>query len=561
LRAADREQARWLASLLRPHGAAIAALIALSLCTSALVMVQPWLTKLLIDNGLLARDTHALVVIALGMFGVGLAASLFGGINRYFYTRLSGRILFSLREGVFRHLQTLSPAFYARNRAGDILARLDGDVAEIQRFSIDSLFAGISGLFGLLGTVGFMLYISPGLSLLAFAMIPLQWFYLRFMRRRVQERVRQVRERASDISSFLVEMLPAMKFVQSAAAGDRESTRLGELNRRYLGDLLNLQLTEFATSAVPSNLTGALRATVFIVGGYQVIEGRMALGSLIAFSTYLGMAMGPVQSLLGVYMALSRVRVNFDRVRYLREARADVEPRGIRKLPPDSPGEIRLENLCFGYPGEAGAVIRNASLCIPAGARVGLHGPSGSGKTTLVDLLLRHYDPDSGRILIDGVDLRDLALDDWRRSVASVAQDIVLFRGSVLDNIRYVNPDAGPEAVGEAVRRAGLEETIARLPQGLDTAIGERGARLSGGERQRLAIARALLQDPVLIIFDEATSAVDQAAERAVMEELNELFPRTTRLIVSHRDTPLEGADLLICVRNGDLLLESRAPA
>lgn len=561
MRATDREQARWLASLLRPHGASIAALLALSLGTSALVMVQPWLTKLLIDDGLLARDTQALVAIALAMFGVGLAASLFGGINRYYYTRLSGRILFTLREGVFRHLQTLSPAFYARNRAGDILARLDGDVAEIQRFSIDSLFAGISGLFGLLGTVGFMLYISPGLSLLAFAMIPLQWFYLRFMRRRVQERVRRVRERASDISSFLVEMLPAMKFVQSSAAGERESARLGQLNRRYLGDLLNLQLTEFATSAVPSNLTGALRATVFIVGGYQVIEGRMALGSLIAFSTYLGMAMGPVQSLLGVYMGFSRVRVNLDRVQYLRDAEADVAPRGTRKLPPGSPGEIRLENVCFSYPDEPGVVIRSATLRIPAGARVALRGPSGSGKTTLVDLLLRHYDPDSGRILVDGVDLRDLTLDDWRRSVASVAQDIVLFRGSVLDNVRYVNPEAELATVGEAVRRAGLAETIARLPQGLDTPVGERGARLSGGERQRLAIARALLQDPVLIIFDEATSAVDQAAEHAVMEEMNRLFPKTTRLIVSHRDAPLEGADLLLGLRDGELRVENAVPA
>jgi len=543
----------WLGSFLRPQRAAIAALLGLSLGVSALALVQPFITKLLIDDGLIARDFPKLLQFAILIFVIGLAASLLGGINRYFYTRVSARILFAIRESVFAHLQRLSPAFYARNRGGDILSRLDGDVAEIQRFSIDSLFAGISGVFGLLGTVAFMLYLSPQLSLLVLTLVPIQWLYLRFMRERVRDGVRRVRERSADLSAFLMETLPAIKYIQGVAATEREQQRLGQFNRAYLKDLLALQLTEFATSAVPSNLTSALRATVFIAGGYQVIQGSMALGSLIAFSTYLGMAMGPVQSLLGVYMALNRVRVSAERVRFLTTARPDVDATGTIAPHDGAAVEIRLEELGFRYPGSGEFVLRHASVCLPPGKKIGLCGPSGSGKTTLLDLLLRHYDPVEGCIRIGGVDLRELELAGWRRRVAFVAQDIVLFRGSMRENIRYANPAADAASVRRAVQLANLDELVARLPQGLDTAIGERGARLSGGERQRIAIARALLQHPLLIVFDEATSAVDNDAEALLMGELDRLFPSTTRLIISHRERPLENTDLLLEMRDGVL--------
>ena len=543
----------WLGSFLRPQRAAIAALLGLSLGVSALALVQPFITKLLIDDGLIARDFPKLLQFAILIFVIGLAASLLGGINRYFYTRVSARILFAIRESVFAHLQRLSPAFYARNRGGDILSRLDGDVAEIQRFSIDSLFAGISGVFGLVGTIAFMLYLSPQLSLLVLTLVPIQWLYLRFMRERVRDGVRRVRERSADLSAFLMETLPAIKYIQGVAATEREQQRLGQFNRAYLKDLLALQLTEFATSAVPSNLTSALRATVFISGGYQVIQGSMALGSLIAFSTYLGMAMGPVQSLLGVYMALNRVRVSAERVRFLTTARPDVDATGTIAPHDGAAVEIRLEDLGFRYPGSGEFVLRHASVCLPPGKKIGLCGPSGSGKTTLLDLLLRHYDPVEGCIRIGGVDLRELELAGWRRRVAFVAQDIVLFRGSMRENIRYANPAADAASVRRAVQLANLDELVARLPQGLDTAIGERGARLSGGERQRIAIARALLQHPLLIVFDEATSAVDNDAEALLMGELDRLFPSTTRLIISHRERPLENTDLLLEMRDGVL--------
>ncbi len=539
------------AELLRPHRTAIGGLVLLSLGVSSLALAQPWLTKLLIDEGLLAKDFDAVLRWALALLGVSVLASLATGFNRWCYTRLSGRILFALRERVYAHLQRLSPAFYARNRGGDILARLDGDVAEIQRFALDSLFAGVSGVFGLIGTLSLMLMLSPALSLLALAVVPLEWFWLRAMRARVRERAGEVRANASDISAFLVETLPAMKQIQAAAATARERERLGRLNTAYLAGLLRLQLTEFATAAVPQGLSSVARAGVFVAGGWEVVNGRMALGSLIAFASYLGMAMGPVQSLLGVYMGFNRVKVSLDRVRHLTDAQPDVADTGSHP-PPSRPPLIRFENVGFGH-GSGDPLLRDISLDIPPGSRVGLCGPSGSGKTTLADLLLRHFDPQSGRILLDGTDLREHALEPWRRRVALVSQEVVLFRGSILENLRHANPAASEQEAQAAVGRAQLQDFVSRQPEGIHTQIGERGARLSGGERQRLAIARALLQDPLLLILDEATSALDPATEQELLTALDGLFPGVTRIVVSHREKPLETADILLELRDGAL--------
>lgn len=555
LRAVDSEAMHWLFGFVSPRRVALVALLALSVTTSLLVLVQPYLTKLLIDDGLLARSFDTVLLLVIVIFLVGLVATLLAGANRYFYTQLSGHILFDLRESVYRHLQTLSPAFYARNRGGDILARLDGDVAEIQRFAVDSLFAAVSALLGLVGTLGFMLWLSWKLTLVLLAIVPLHWIYLRFMRPRVQQQTRRLRERSSDVTAFLVETMPAMKYIQAVAAESREANRLGVLNRLYLGDLLQLQLIEFATAAVPNTLTSAARALVFAIGGYWVIQDQMALGSLIAFSTYLGMAVGPVQGLLGLYMSLYRVQVCLERVRHLVEAEPDVRPAGQRIPGPDMRGSLELQNISFRYPDSDQDILRGANLSLPPGSSVGIHSPSGSGKTTLVDLLLRHYEPDAGCVLVDGIDIREFGLGDWRRRIALVAQDIVLFRGSVLDNIRYARPGASDHEVRQAVQRAQLAALVERLPQGLDTPVGERGTRLSGGEKQRIAIARALLQQPLLVILDEATSAVDVEVERGVLQAVADLFADRTRLVISHRQSALADCNYLLEIQDGKLLL------
>ena len=542
---------RWLYSFVRPHRLAIAGLLGLSVCASLLVLVQPWLTKLLIDDGLLARDFSMLVLIAGLMIVAGLLGTALSGINRYLHTRLSGRILFALRDDLYRHLQTLSPSFYGQRRIGDLMSRLDGDVAEIQRFAVDSLFSAVSSVIGLVCAVAMLLTLSWKLSLLALILIPLDVLWLRWMRRKVERDVRQLRERSADMSSFMVETLPVMKFIQSAGQQQRESRRLETLGQGYMSQLLRLQVTEFFTQAVPGTLTSLSRACAFLIGGYWVVQGTWQLGALIAFSTYLGMAVGPVQSLLGLYVAIQRMTVSLGRVMELRgEEPTVLTPHSPKPMP--ASGELRFDNVHFSHPGRP-TTLRGIEARIPYGLKVALSGGSGVGKSTLIDLLQRHHDPQSGRVLLGDVDLRELDLFQLRRRIAVVSQDIVLFRGSLADNLAYAVPDANREAIAEVARLAQLDSLIASLPEGLDSPLGERGQQLSGGQKQRIAIARALLQDPLILVLDEATSAVDEATEREVIDAIDHLFAGRTRILISHRPSTLADADLRFELLDGVL--------
>lgn len=542
---------RWLYSFVRPHRLAIAGLLGLSVCASLLVLVQPWLTKLLIDDGLLARNFPMLVLIAGLMIVAGLLGTALSGINRYLHTRLSGRILFALRDDLYRHLQTLSPSFYGQRRIGDLMSRLDGDVAEIQRFAVDSLFSAVSSVIGLVCAVAMLLTLSWKLSLLALVLIPLDVLWLRWMRRKVERDVRQLRERSADMSSFMVETLPVMKFIQSAGQQQRESRRLETLGQGYMSQLLRLQVTEFFTQAVPGTLTSLSRVCAFLIGGYWVVQGTWQLGALIAFSTYLGMAVGPVQSLLGLYVAIQRMTVSLGRVMELRGEEPTVLTPAAPKPMPAS-GELRFDDVHFTHPGRP-PTLRGIEARIPYGLKVALSGGSGVGKSTLIDLLQRHHDPQSGRVLLGEVDLRELDLFQLRRRIAVVSQDIVLFRGSLADNLAYAVPDASREAVAEVARLAQLDSLIASLPEGLDSPLGERGQQLSGGQKQRIAIARALLQDPLILVLDEATSAVDEATEREVIEAIDRLFAGRTRILISHRPSTLADADLRFELLDGVL--------
>jgi len=548
-----RQALAWLYGFVRPQRRAIGVLLGLSLGASLLALAQPWLVKTLIDEGLLAKNYQTLWHVAAIMIVAGLLGTVLAGVNRYLHTRLSGRILFALRDDLYRHLQQLSPTFYGRRRTGDILSRLDGDVAEIQRFAVDSLFSAVSAVIGLVGAVALMLMLSWQLSLLLALLVPIEVLWLRWMRRKVEREVRSLRERSADVSSFLVETLPAMKFIQASGQQGREAGRLDQLGQGYMRQLLKVQVTEFFTQAIPGTLTSWCRACAFLVGGWWVIEGTWQLGALIAFSTYMGMAVGPVQSLLGLYVAVQRMAVSLGRVMELKQEAVAVREADTPRPMPQGPGELRLEGVHFAHDGRQGAVLDGVHACVPGGLKVAISGASGVGKSTLIDLLQRFYDPDAGRILLDGADLRDLNLAALRQRIAVVSQDIVLFRGTLAQNLAYGAPQASRAELERVVRLAHLETLVDSLPLGLDGLLGERGQQLSGGQKQRIAIARAVLQAPSILVLDEATSAVDEATEREVIAAIDQLFAGRTRILISHRASTLADADLHLQLLGGQL--------
>ena len=551
----ERTAVAWLLAFVRPHRARLVLVLALSLASTALGLAQPYITKFLIDDGLIAGNFAVIVRLSALMLAVGVLSTVLGGFNRWHYTDVSARILLGLREDVFAHLARLSPRFHARARGGDLFSRIDGDLAEVQRFAVDSLLAFVNGAIALLGALALMLSLSWELSLLALALLPVNWLFLRRMRPLVERLTRALRERTADVTAFFFETLGAIKFIQSVAAEDREGRRLRDLNRAFRGELLRLQMAGYATSAVPGLLIAISTAVVFVAGGYLTIEGTLSIGTLVAFSVYLARATGPIQTLQGLYVALQRARVSLRRVTEVTNVRPDVAPPPrARALRPHGGGAVRFEGVRFRYHDEGPEILRGVDLEIAAGAKIGLAGVSGVGKTTLIDLLSRHYDPQAGRILLDGVDLRELDLGELRRRVAVVAQDTVLFSGTVLENIRYAAPYASDEEVLDAARRAEVEQFVRDLPHGFESEIGARGAALSGGQRQRIAIARALLQEPLILVLDEATSAVDLGAEARIGTAIDELFPSRTRLVISHRPQALEGADRVLDLVDGRLI-------
>ncbi len=554
----ERQALAWLFGFVWPERRRLALVLFLALVGTALVLAQPLFTRALIDDGILAGDFATTLRVAAAMLAIALLAALVGGLNRYQHVLLSANVLFALRLALFRHLTRLSPAFYARWRGGDLLARLDGDVAEIQRFAVDALLAAVSATLGLIGALALMLGLSWQLSLIAFVLLPLEFIFLRRMRPRIDATTRALRERGSDLSAFLVERLGSMKFIQQTAAEEREAARLDDLQNEFRGDLLRQQMVGYLSGAVPGLMTTASNALVFILGGWLVIEGRLTLGTLIAFTAYLSRATGPIQTLLGLYVAARRALVSLQRVRELaRQKPAVTSPALPTPLPASARGAIRFERVRFAH--DAIDILKAADLTIAPGEKVGLIGLSGAGKTTLIDLLQRHYDPLEGRILLDGIDLRELDLAEVRRRIAVVAQDTVLLKGSLLDNLRYAAPQATPAQIEDAARRAQVDDFARRLPDGYATDVGTAGRLLSGGERQRIAIARALLQDPLVLVLDEATAAVDPATEARIIEAVDELFGGRTRLVISHRPGTLAGVDRLIELRDGRLIERPRA--
>jgi ATP-binding cassette subfamily B protein len=528
---------------LKPQRGTLVLAFLLGLLIAGLSAAQPLLTRVVIDQGLIGRQFPRLVGACLGMLALALIGFALGGVHRAIYVRASGRALFSLRGMVYAHLLSVSPRRLARVPVGDLVSRLDGDIAEVQRFGTDAAAAFVSSVLTLVAVGGVMLGLSWRLTVLILALLPCQLVVRHYARPRIEASTRALREAAGRLSGFLVETLSGARSVQAAAAEPLEGRRLAALGDAYLTRALHQQLVAYATGSFAGLLGHVATAATFVLGGWYVLNGRLSVGTLVAFIAYLGRSSGSAASIASLYTGYHRARVSLERVEELLELPSVAESAQAVPLPPDARGALRFEAVSvFGDGGTP--VLDSVSVDIPAGSKVVLRGASGAGKSTLADLLRRFLEPDAGRILLDGRPLDGFMLADLRRRIVVVEHSPVLFRGSILDNLRYGNPDVDEASVLAAARQARVDEFVDALPQGYATPVGEGGSGLSTGQRQRIAIARAVLARPLIVILDEATSGLDTDSARAVHRSMDAAFCERTRLVITHRAGDIEESDL-----------------
>jgi ATP-binding cassette subfamily B protein len=546
------------ARYLRPYRPQLAVVLVISLVSTALSLWMPYLTKDLVDEALIGRNSAALFRIVILFASIGAVGFVLNVVSGLIYTRVSADILFDMRRELYEHLQRLSPRFYAVTRLGDIVSRINSDISEIQRVAAEAALAWVGNVLFLVGGIVILVWLDWRLFIVGLTTLPLSAWALVIYRRRLDSRVTDLRERSAAIGTFLIETLQANRTVVTSGAEKREVTRFSRLNSAFVETVMGLQRVHYLVGGLPSILLAAGTAAVFFYGGYRVVEGTMTMGTLAAFMAYQARVVAPVQALMGLYGSLAVAKVSWRRVAEILETPVEVVERANPIALPTVRGEVEFDKVTLTY-GRGGAVIEEIGFKVAPGETLAVVGASGSGKSTIADVLLRLLDPDSGVVRLDGHDLKDVKLSDLRKHVQVVEQEPLLFHTSIEANVRYANPDASDAEVSRALEAAGIARFVADLPDGVKTVVGDRGVALSAGERQRIALARALVANPSVLILDEPSAALDPASERQVIDGYRRAMQGRTTIVISHRLDVVRAADHVVMLE-GARIVERGTP-
>ena len=539
-----------LARLTAPYKSRTALALGSLLAATAVGLAPPYLAKLALDEGIASQNFSTLAWIV-ALFGVaGVLSLLMSSAQTYFTGWTGERILADLRNKLFRHLQRLSLGYFERNRAGVIISRLTNDVEALDQLVTDGVTTLVQSTLILIGSSVILFLLDWKLALATLAVVPFMLAATAAFRIFSSRAYRAVRERLGLVTATLAEDIAGMRVVQAYTRERANEQRFREVNADYRAANQRTVVTNGLYFPFVDFLSTAATAVVLGYGGYLYFAGSITEGTLLAFLLYLSNFFDPVQQLSQLYNTFLAAVAALDKIMDVMDEEPEVvDGPEARDLPPIN-GDVAFERVRFGY-GDGPEVLHGLDLDVPAGTTVALVGHTGAGKSTIAKLLARFYEPRSGRITIDGHDLRDVTQESLRRQLGIVPQEGFLFAGTVHDNIAFGRPDATREEVVAAAQTVGAHAFIGELPDGYDTDLRERGTRLSLGQRQLVAFARALLADPSILILDEATSSVDIGTERQIELALRRLLKARTAFIIAHRLSTIRDADLIVVLEHG----------
>jgi ABC-type multidrug transport system fused ATPase/permease subunit len=542
---------RWLFGLLRPYrGRVIVMGIALLIATAA-GLAPPYLAGLAIDEGIRKGDLSTLdwIVAAYVLSAVMFWAATYA--QTYLVGWVGQRALQDLREQIYTHLQTMSIGFFTRRRPGVLISRMTNDVEALDTLVTDGLITLVSSTLTLLGVVLILLFLDFQLALVTFATFPILAIGSVIFRIASAGAYRRTREKIANITAYLQETLSGVRVVRSFAQEPRHLKRMSRLNEENRQANMATVYLNAAYFPAVELLSAIGTGVILLYGGYLAVEGHIQIGVVVAFVGYLNAFFDPIQQISQLYTTYQQGMAALDKIFELLETEPDMVDKPGALDPGRIRGEIELDGVRFSYGGDAGMALDGIDLHVPAGQTVALVGETGAGKSTLAKLVARFYDPQEGRVLVDGHDLRDLSSSALRSQLGIVPQEGFLFSGTVRDNIAFGRPDASEDEIHAAAAAVGADRFVAQLPDGYDTEIGERGVQLSAGQRQLIAFARALLAEPRILILDEATSNVDVRTERIIEQGLERLLLGRTAIVIAHRLSTIRRAGRIVVLEHG----------
>jgi ATP-binding cassette subfamily B protein len=556
---------RRVVSLFAPYRARLGGVIGLIVFGAGLSMLTPFLTRSVLDTAFPKRDTTLLTELVVGMIGIAVATAAISVWQTYISNSIGQRVMHDLRAAVYRHLQRMSLAFFTRTRTGEVQSRIANDIGGIDNVVTTTATSVAQNATQVIATIVAMVLLDWRLAALSLVFVPL----FVWLTRRVGQVRRQItserQRRLADLSALVSESLSVSGIMLGKTMG-----RGGDLAKRFTDDSREIADIEVRSRMAGRWVMSTIQMTfaiqpalVYWIAGQSFIGGSHAIsiGTLVAFTQLQTRLLFPIQSLLSVGADIEASLALFDRIFEYLDLPVDIveSPTPVRLRPAELLGDVRFEGVSFRYgsDGEGAALpwtLSDVDMVVPAGTRTAIVGETGAGKTTLGYLVARLYEPQEGRVTIDGVDVRDASLESLAATVGVVSQETYLFHESVRENLRFACPDASDEQIEAAARTARIHDLITSLPDGYDTIVGERGYRFSGGEKQRMAIARTILRNPPVLVLDEATSSLDTQTEAAVQAALESLSQGRTTITIAHRLSTVRDADQIVVLDRGRIV-------